>query len=110
MPCGRSGTISTADVLPKRTGFKQPGRRYTFACQVGSESLYLVFGAELYNGRSDRLRELWQDVWQNLRPWLPIEAWREFPPPQRLLTILTLSLLCIHLFVQDHHKDGGRYF
>jgi len=55
------------------------------------------------------LQELSQEVWQTLRYWSPTEAWREFPPPQRLMTVLALALLFVYLFVRDHHEGGKRF-
>ncbi len=49
------------------------------------------------------------EFWHNLQLSSPSQAWRDFPPLQRAITIFAIALLFANFFIRDYNRGGKRY-
>jgi hypothetical protein len=49
------------------------------------------------------------EFWHNLQLSSPGQAWRDFPPLQRAITVFAIALLFANFFIRDYNRGGKRY-
>lgn len=49
------------------------------------------------------------EFWHTLQVSSPSQAWRDFPPLQRAITLIALALIFTNFFVRDYNRGGKRY-
>jgi hypothetical protein len=49
------------------------------------------------------------EFWHNLQVPTPSQAWRDFPPLQRAITIFAVALIFANFFIRDYNRGGRRY-
>jgi hypothetical protein len=50
-----------------------------------------------------------QEFWYNLQLSSPRQAWHDFPPLQRAITVFALALLFTNFFIRDYNRGGKRF-
>lgn len=49
------------------------------------------------------------EFWHNLQLSSPGQAWRDFPPLQRAITVFAIALLFANFFIRHYNRGGRRY-